>query len=97
MDDILLASTQTSRSSAPARHCDSAKKAASWVLPLQRSQSCDDPAPTRLPRGASMTAPVRPSASLRSGPVSGRVLNLSASAGTEPDRAGHWADACKEV
>jgi hypothetical protein len=82
IDAVLLASIQTSKSIDLDRHCDSAKKAASWVLPQHRSQSCGEPPPGRRGRGASAMAGLPFSAINRSGPVSGRVLNLSASGGT---------------
>ena len=85
----LVAGTQTSRSTSWDRHSDSAKNAASWVLPHDPSQS-RDPVPPARP-GTSTTAVPGTSAAPSRGALSGLVLNPSASGGTTPARTGHWA------
>ena len=88
-DARLVAATQTSRSTSRDRQRDSAKNAASWVLPHDPSQS-RDPAPPPRP-GTSTTALPGTSAAPSRGALSGLVLNPSASGGTTPERTGHSA------
>ena len=91
-----MASIQTSRSTPPDCHSDSAKAAASWVLPDDLSQSCASGAAAGPGKaagaaarsGTSATAAPAGSAAARSGAVSGLALKPSASAGTVPDRMG---------
>ena len=83
MDARLAAVTQTSTSIWRACHADSARYAASCVLPVPPGQSyscrwASGPVRTRGRPGAS--APAMP------GAVSGRALKQSASGGTSPDR-----------
>ena len=89
-----MASIQTSRSTPPDCHSNSAKAAASWVLPDDLSQSCASGAATGPGAGAgarsgtSATAAPAGSSAARPGAVSSRALKPSASAGTVPDRIG---------
>ena len=91
-----MASIQTSRSTPPDCHSDSAKAAASWVLPDDLSQSCASGAATgpgeaagaAARSGTSATAAPAGSAAARPGAVSSLALKPSASAGTVPDRMG---------
>ena len=90
-----MASIQTSRSTPPDCHSDSAKAAASWVLPDDLSQSCASGAPTGPGNAAgaarsvtSATAAPLGSAATRRGAVSSLALKPSASVGTVPDRMG---------
>ena len=91
-----MASIQTSRSTPPDCHSDSAKAAASWVLPDDLSQSGASGAASGPGRvagaaarsGTSATAVPAGSAAARPGDVSSLALKPSASAGTVPDRTG---------
>src|SRR5215467_14521951 len=95
-DSRLVASIQTMRSTPRDCHRDSAKAAASWVLPddlcqCRASRAATGPgdAVRSDPRaGTSATAAPAGSAAARLGAVSGLVLKSSASAGTVPDRIG---------
>src|SRR6202012_2535428 len=88
----LVAWIQTSRSSRRECHSDSAKAAASWVLPddLSQSRAAGSPAgPGHAPRrGTTAPAPPARSTAVRSGAVSSRSVKPSATVGTVPDRTG---------
>ncbi len=89
-----MASIHTSRSTPRDCHSDSAKAAASWVLPDDLSQSCaagtaaGPTAGAAARSGTSATAAPAGSAAVRPEAVASRALKPSASAGAVPDRTG---------
>jgi hypothetical protein len=84
---------QTSRSTSRLCHSESAKLAASWVLPHDASQS-RDPLPTGR-AGTRATAVPGRSAAPRLGAVSSRAVKPSAAAGITPDWTGHPASSAR--
>src|SRR5215470_10159429 len=87
-EDSLVALTQTSRSSSPDRHNDSAMWIASWVLPQAPSQSGEPGAGAALPGARTTVLPLTRDLS-SPGADSMRGTNPSARGGTMPDRIGH--------